>query len=98
MELNDVKDGVPQDGAVNATADGTVDGTVDVLIVGAGPCGLALACDLARRGVRHLLVERSGTLFAGSRGRASSPAPGRSWTTSEWAGRYGPTAGPHPWG
>ncbi|WP_327177615.1 FAD-dependent monooxygenase [Streptomyces sp. NBC_01335] len=73
MELNDVKDGVPQDGAVNATADGTVDGTVDVLIVGAGPCGLALACDLARRGVRHLLVERSGTLFAGSRGKGIQP-------------------------
>jgi 2-polyprenyl-6-methoxyphenol hydroxylase-like FAD-dependent oxidoreductase len=32
----------------------------DVLIVGAGPTGLMLANQLARRGVRHLLIDRHG--------------------------------------
>lgn len=45
----------------------------DVLIVGAGPTGLTLACDLARRGVRALVVERAGTLFPGSRGKGIQP-------------------------
>ncbi|PXX70665.1 2-polyprenyl-6-methoxyphenol hydroxylase-like FAD-dependent oxidoreductase [Nocardia tenerifensis] len=30
----------------------------DVLIIGAGPTGLSLACELARRGVTHLIVDR----------------------------------------
>ncbi|MFE2142592.1 FAD-dependent monooxygenase [Streptomyces sp. NPDC059456] len=45
----------------------------DVLIVGAGPTGLVLACDLARRGVRALVVERSPDLFPGSRGKGIQP-------------------------
>lgn len=45
----------------------------DVLIVGAGPTGLTLACDLARRGVDALLVERAGALFPGSRGKGVQP-------------------------
>ncbi|MGW8777815.1 FAD-dependent monooxygenase [Streptomyces sp. NPDC055796] len=45
----------------------------DVLIVGAGPTGLVLACDLARRGVRALVVERSPELFPGSRGKGVQP-------------------------
>ncbi|MFJ2257655.1 FAD-dependent monooxygenase [Streptomyces sp. NPDC087844] len=45
----------------------------DVLIVGAGPTGLALALDLARHGVRALVVERSATLFPGSRGKGIQP-------------------------
>ncbi|MEU8624301.1 FAD-dependent monooxygenase [Streptomyces sp. NPDC048669] len=44
-----------------------------VLIVGAGPSGLALACDLARRGVPALLVEQAPTLFPGSRGKGIQP-------------------------
>ncbi|MEU6821572.1 FAD-dependent oxidoreductase [Streptomyces atriruber] len=44
-----------------------------VLIVGAGPTGLALACDLARRDVRALVVERATTLFPGSRGKGLQP-------------------------
>ncbi|OKK24715.1 pentachlorophenol monooxygenase [Streptomyces sp. CB02488] len=44
-----------------------------VLIVGAGPCGLALACDLARRGVPALLVEQAPALFPGSRGKGIQP-------------------------
>ncbi|WP_225631890.1 FAD-dependent oxidoreductase [Streptomyces solaniscabiei] len=45
----------------------------DVLIVGAGPTGLALGIDLARRGVDALVVERDGTLFPGSRGKGLQP-------------------------
>ncbi|GAA2831746.1 FAD-dependent monooxygenase [Kitasatospora sp. CM 4170] len=45
----------------------------DVLIVGAGPTGLTLAVDLARRGVDALLVEGAGELFPGSRGKGLQP-------------------------
>ncbi|MFE9683560.1 FAD-dependent oxidoreductase [Streptomyces sp. NPDC006285] len=45
----------------------------DVLVVGAGPTGLALALDLARHGVRALVVERSAALFPGSRGKGLQP-------------------------
>ncbi|MFJ8820260.1 FAD-dependent monooxygenase [Streptomyces sp. NPDC102467] len=49
--------------------------TTDVLIVGAGPTGLVLAADLARRGVRAMLVERAESLFPGSRGKGLQPRP-----------------------
>lgn len=52
----------------------------DVLIIGAGPTGLTLAVDLARRGIRHRIID-PGTR-AGSRGKGCSPAPWRSSTTS----------------
>ncbi|MFG3100432.1 FAD-dependent monooxygenase [Streptomyces sp. NPDC048182] len=45
----------------------------DVLIVGAGPTGLALGIDLARRGVDALVVERADGLFPGSRGKGLQP-------------------------
>ncbi|MFH9003972.1 FAD-dependent oxidoreductase [Streptomyces afghaniensis] len=45
----------------------------DVLVVGAGPTGLALGIDLARRGVAALVVERSEGLFPGSRGKGIQP-------------------------
>ncbi|NNN31634.1 FAD-dependent oxidoreductase [Streptomyces sp. S3(2020)] len=45
----------------------------DVLIVGAGPTGLALGIDLARRGVDALVVEKAGELFPGSRGKGIQP-------------------------
>ncbi|WP_369233700.1 FAD-dependent oxidoreductase [Streptomyces sp. R21] len=45
----------------------------DVLVVGAGPTGLALAVDLARRGVRALVVEKAEGLFPGSRGKGLQP-------------------------
>ncbi|MGX5184032.1 FAD-dependent oxidoreductase [Streptomyces avermitilis] len=45
----------------------------DVLVVGAGPTGLALGVDLARRGVRALVVERAEGLFPGSRGKGIQP-------------------------
>ncbi|GAA2640589.1 FAD-dependent oxidoreductase [Streptomyces vastus] len=44
-----------------------------VLVVGAGPTGLTLACDLARQGVRALVVERADGLFPGSRGKGIQP-------------------------
>ncbi|KUN98428.1 FAD-dependent oxidoreductase [Streptomyces caeruleatus] len=45
----------------------------DVLIVGAGPTGLTLGIDLARRGVDALVVERADGLFPGSRGKGIQP-------------------------
>ncbi|GAA2707995.1 MULTISPECIES: FAD-dependent monooxygenase [Streptomyces] len=45
----------------------------EVLIAGAGPTGLVLAIDLARRGIPHRLVERSGRTFPGSRGAGIQP-------------------------
>lgn len=48
-------------------------GAPDVLVVGAGPTGLALALDLARRGVHALVLERADTLFPGSRGKGLQP-------------------------
>ncbi|MER7895588.1 FAD-dependent oxidoreductase [Streptomyces sp. NPDC096046] len=44
--------------------------TVDVLVVGGGPTGLTLACDLARRGVRTHVIETADELSAGSRGKS----------------------------
>src|SRR5271170_6119048 len=46
---------------------------IDVLIVGAGPTGLTLACDLARRGVNLRIVDKVPTYFAGSRGKGLQP-------------------------
>ncbi|MFG2954828.1 FAD-dependent monooxygenase [Streptomyces sp. NPDC048291] len=45
----------------------------DVLVVGAGPTGLALGIDLARRGVDALVVEAGDKLFPGSRGKGIQP-------------------------
>jgi 2-polyprenyl-6-methoxyphenol hydroxylase-like FAD-dependent oxidoreductase len=44
-----------------------------VLIVGAGPTGLTLAIDLARRGVGVRIVDRATEYFAGSRGDGIQP-------------------------
>jgi 2-polyprenyl-6-methoxyphenol hydroxylase-like FAD-dependent oxidoreductase len=48
-------------------------GDVDVLIVGAGPTGLTLACDLARREVNFRLVDKASSYFNGSRGKGLQP-------------------------
>jgi 2-polyprenyl-6-methoxyphenol hydroxylase-like FAD-dependent oxidoreductase len=45
----------------------------DVLVVGAGPTGLTLACDLARRGVAVRIVDRAPEFAVGSRGKGLSP-------------------------
>jgi 2-polyprenyl-6-methoxyphenol hydroxylase-like FAD-dependent oxidoreductase len=44
-----------------------------VLIVGAGPTGLALACDLARRGIPLRLVDSAPEPFKGSRAKGLQP-------------------------
>ena len=45
---------------------------IDVLVVGAGPVGLTLAIDLARRGVTCRILEQSLTYQIGTRGRGIS--------------------------
>ncbi|MEV5506482.1 FAD-dependent monooxygenase [Streptomyces orinoci] len=45
----------------------------EVLIVGAGPTGLMLGCELARRGVEFRLLEAGDRLFPGSRGKGLQP-------------------------
>jgi 2-polyprenyl-6-methoxyphenol hydroxylase-like FAD-dependent oxidoreductase len=47
--------------------------TTSVLVVGAGPTGLTLACDLARRGIAVRLIERSATPATGSRAKGVQP-------------------------
>ena len=44
-----------------------------VLIVGAGPTGLTLAADLARRGISSRLIDAAVAPFAGSRGKGIQP-------------------------
>ncbi len=45
----------------------------DVIIVGAGPTGLTLACDLARRGLKIRIIDASSEAFKGSRGKGIQP-------------------------
>nr|QUJ09171.1 Lon24 [Streptomyces sp.] len=45
----------------------------EVLIIGAGPTGLTLACDLARRGVAHRLVERGPAPNRATRAKTIQP-------------------------
>ncbi|MDB5482614.1 MAG: FAD-binding monooxygenase, PheA/TfdB family [Caulobacteraceae bacterium] len=56
-------------------SDGSMSGgfDTDVLIVGAGPAGLVLACELARRGVGFRLVEQRGEALRASRGKGVQP-------------------------
>jgi len=45
----------------------------DVIIIGAGPTGLTLACDLARRGVPFRIVDKATEPFTGSWGKGVQP-------------------------
>lgn len=47
--------------------------TIDVLIVGAGPAGSALAIDLARRGLSIRIIDKSRKAFPGSRAKGLQP-------------------------
>ncbi|MFI8766885.1 FAD-dependent monooxygenase [Streptomyces sp. NPDC053792] len=53
--------------------DDTGTATVDVLVIGAGPVGLALTLDLVRRGLAVRLVEQEGKRFEGSRAKGVQP-------------------------
>ncbi len=46
---------------------------VQVLIAGAGPTGLALACDLIRRGVKFRIIDKAEKHFIGSKGKGLQP-------------------------
>jgi 2-polyprenyl-6-methoxyphenol hydroxylase-like FAD-dependent oxidoreductase len=46
---------------------------MDVIIVGAGPTGLTLAIDLARRGLGVRVIDKASEYFAGSRGDGLQP-------------------------
>jgi 2-polyprenyl-6-methoxyphenol hydroxylase-like FAD-dependent oxidoreductase len=46
---------------------------ISVLIAGAGPTGLALACSLARCGVSFRIIDKAPSYFAGSRGKGLQP-------------------------
>ena len=46
---------------------------IDVLIIGSGPAGLTLACDLARRGVGFRIVERAERPSTASRAKTIQP-------------------------
>ncbi|HEX4232495.1 MAG TPA: FAD-dependent monooxygenase [Bryobacteraceae bacterium] len=46
---------------------------VQILIAGAGPTGLTLACDLARRGVQFRIVDKAQAYFIGSKGKGLQP-------------------------
>ncbi len=45
----------------------------DVIICGAGPAGLILAIDLARRNIEFLLIDKAPQPFTGSRGKGIQP-------------------------
>jgi 2-polyprenyl-6-methoxyphenol hydroxylase-like FAD-dependent oxidoreductase len=51
----------------------TTETQTEVLIIGAGPAGLVLGCELARRGIRCLVAEKDAGPFAGSRGKGMQP-------------------------
>ena len=45
----------------------------DVVIIGAGPTGLTLALELARRSIAFRLIDQAEAPFAGSRGKGIHP-------------------------
>jgi 2-polyprenyl-6-methoxyphenol hydroxylase-like FAD-dependent oxidoreductase len=46
----------------------------DVLVVGAGPAGLALAVSLTQLGVGHMLIDRNNGIQPGTKAAAIQPA------------------------
>ncbi|MFE0879645.1 FAD-dependent oxidoreductase [Streptomyces smyrnaeus] len=59
--------------SLNAVKDTAEPPNTEVLVVGAGPTGLTLACDLRRRGIDVRVVERADRLAPGSRGKGIQP-------------------------
>ncbi|GAB3796036.1 FAD-dependent monooxygenase [Micromonospora zhanjiangensis] len=67
-----------------------------MLIVGAGPTGLTLAIDLARRGVPCRVVDRSPTPFTGSRGKGLQPRTQEVFEDLGVLDRIRAAGGPYP--
>ncbi|MEU0106477.1 FAD-dependent oxidoreductase [Streptomyces sp. NPDC006251] len=70
----------------------------DVLVVGAGPTGLTLGIDLARRGVAALVAERAQALFPGSRGKGIQPRTMEVFDDLGVLGAIRAAGGPYPVG
>ncbi|PWG11545.1 pentachlorophenol monooxygenase [Streptomyces sp. V2] len=68
----------------------------DVLIIGAGPTGLTLGIDLARRGVPALVAERGPALSPGSRGKGLQPRTLEVFEDLGVAAEILATGGPYP--
>ncbi|WP_369224905.1 FAD-dependent monooxygenase [Streptomyces sp. R39] len=69
---------------------------MDVAVVGAGPTGLALGIDLARRGVDALVVEAGEKLFPGSRGKGIQPRTQEVFDDLGVLGAMRAAGGPYP--
>lgn len=68
----------------------------DVLICGAGAAGLTLAIDLARRGVRLILIEQNAQPFGGSRGKGIQPRTMEIFEDLGIVDRVAAAGGPYP--
>jgi 2-polyprenyl-6-methoxyphenol hydroxylase-like FAD-dependent oxidoreductase len=69
---------------------------VDVLIAGAGPTGLTLGVDLARRGVSLRIVDKAPQPFIGSRGKGLQPRSMEVFDDLGVADRIQALAAPYP--
>ena len=74
----------------------TQESMTDVLICGAGAAGLALAIDLARRGVDFRLIDKAATPFRGSRGKGIQPRSLEVFEDYGIVDRLFSTGGPYP--
>jgi 2-polyprenyl-6-methoxyphenol hydroxylase-like FAD-dependent oxidoreductase len=68
----------------------------DVLICGAGAAGLALALDLARRGLSFRLIDKIGGPFHGSRGKGIQPRTQEIFEDFGVIDRIAAVGGPYP--
>lgn len=64
-----------------------------ILIVGSGPTGLTLACDLARRNISIRIIDKAPEYFNSSAAKLCSRARSRSWMTSASSIASWPMAG-----
>jgi 2-polyprenyl-6-methoxyphenol hydroxylase-like FAD-dependent oxidoreductase len=67
---------------------------IDVLVIGAGPTGLTLAVDLARRGIRHRIIDPGAR--TGSRGKGLQPRSLEVFDDLGVIGAILDAAGPYP--
>ena len=68
----------------------------DVLIVGAGPAGLVLACELARRGVGFRLIEQRSEPLKMSRGKGVQPRTQEIFEDLGVLDAFNAISGPYP--